>query len=97
MMSTKAEELLVSAIQAFNSYHSPDITAQLVSIDDNTALIRFRSSLPEKNVYDYFEDLRIEVENRTAVPFNILDIKHESDAFLVKFNLAYILKAKLIE
>ena len=86
------KDMLTAAIQAFNSYHSPEVTAQLVSIEEDTALIRFEASVDEKTIYDYFEDLRIEVENRAAVPFNILDIKRDGDAFVVKFNLAYMLK-----
>lgn len=86
----KIEKTINSAIEEFNKYHSPEVHAELANVNKEFAIIKFNGpACSGCGAYDYFEDLRIEVENTTGKPFNILKIDEDGSNFLVKFDLKW--------
>lgn len=86
----KIEKIIDSAIGEFNKYHSPEVHAELKNVNKQFAVIKFSGpACSGCGAYDYFEDLRIEVENATGRPFKVLKIDEDGSNFLVKFDLKW--------
>ena len=72
------------AVEKFNTYRSPEATAEVVEIKEREALVKFFGIFCVScGVFDYFEDLAIEADAE------ILDYEEGDDGFLVKYRLKF--------
>ena len=86
----KVEKTISSAIERFNKNYGEEIRAELAEVGKESAVVKFSGPVcggPE--AYDYFEDLRVEVESGSNRPFEILHIDKDGGNFLVKFDLKF--------
>ncbi len=83
------KEKIELGINKFNRYRSPEAIAKLVNVRSNE--IRVKISGPfciSCGLYDYFDDLRIELKESIGSNLEIRDVKEETkDSFLVCFIL----------
>ncbi|MEM1986688.1 MAG: hypothetical protein QXG36_02645 [Nitrososphaeria archaeon] len=82
------ENLVFSAIEEYNKYHSPEATVELIEFGNNFLSVKFYGPFCNScGVNEWFEDFRIELENRGVKTF-IIEIKEiGNQTFLVNFVL----------
>jgi hypothetical protein len=52
--------ILENAVTEYNKYHSPEVKAKLVSLNEKTFIIEFKGSFCQTcGFYDYFDDYKI--------------------------------------
>lgn len=77
------EEKLSAAITEYNKYHAPEAVAELVQVHDNWFSVFFSGSFCRScGIYDYFDDLRILLED-LGVKTRIERFKEYDEGFLV--------------
>ncbi len=78
-------DVLEAAIQSFNRYHSPEARAELYQTRNGVVIIKFIGHYCKScGVYDWFDDLRIEME-RNGLIAEIKNIKEIENGHVVTF------------
>jgi len=82
-------EKIKKGVEKFNRYRSPEATASIVDIKGDKIEVKVNGPFCRTcGFYDYFDDLRIELESSTGINFEIEDVNEESeDSYIVKFVL----------
>jgi len=72
-------------IKEFNKWRSPEAKAKLISIENGKIKVKFSGPFCLScGIYDYFEDLRIFLEEK-KIKVKIEKIEEKEDGFLVTF------------
>ncbi|MEM2955080.1 MAG: hypothetical protein QW625_03990 [Candidatus Nanoarchaeia archaeon] len=81
------KKLVLSAIEEYNKCHSPEATAELKEIGKNFSVIKFFGPFCRScGVYEWFEDFRIEIEEKIKFPVKIKEIREgKNESYVVKF------------
>jgi len=76
-----------AAIEEFNKYRSPEALAKLMDVGEGFAVIGFSGPLCRScGLYDYFDDLKIELEKKMGGPIEISKIEGgESEGYIVTY------------
>ncbi len=75
------------AIRKFNKYRSPEAKAKLLSLDDKEIVVDLSGTFCQTcGFYDYFDDLRIFLEER-SIKAEILEIKEKIDGATISFGI----------
>ncbi len=79
---------ILKAIENFNEIRVPEAKAELIEFKDKKFLVKFSGYMCYTcGVYDYFEDLVIELEN-LGVKSKIEEYKRFNDYFLVEYQMS---------
>jgi len=84
-------EALRRAIANFNRYRSPEVTAEIVSFDNNELYVRFQGTLLCRTcgLSDYFEDIIFELDPSSPISLTLLDFKEQEDSYLARYRVTY--------
>jgi len=75
------------AVRKFNKYRSPEAKAKLLRLEEKEVVVDFTGTFCRTcGFYDYFDDLRIFLEER-GIKAEILEIKEKIDGATVSFSL----------
>lgn len=81
------KERVEEAIEEFNRYRSPEVSAKLLKISEGSFLVDFsRPFCLTCGFYDYFDDLRFTLEDR-GVKARISKIEEKEGGAIVEFSL----------
>ena len=84
--------LVIDAIETYNRYRSPFITAKLVEVRGNFLTIDFDGAFCRScGVYDYFEDFIYELIDQVDVQMEILSYEPQRPE---SFRVKYLVKGK---
>lgn len=84
-MKKKIRVIIEKAIDEYNKYRSPEATARILSIDQKFLEIEFTGSFCHTcGVYDYFDDLKILLEN-VGIKTKIVEVKEIDEGTIVNF------------
>ena len=82
------EKALSDGVRDFNDYRAPKVTARLKSCDGKSFAIEFRGSFCETcGFYDYFDDLRIVLEDEFSLRTEIAEVEEVPGGANVRFTL----------
>jgi hypothetical protein len=90
-MGTNLNELVLKAIEVYNRYRSPEATAKLVSVEEDSLVIEFEGAFCLScGVRDYFEDFICELEDLNS---NIrVEIKETDQSGPQSFRVCYVVE-----
>ena len=76
-----------AAIEEFNKYRSPEAVAKLIDVGEGFTVIGFSGPFCRScGLYDYFDDLKIELEEKMGGPIEISKIEGgESEGYLITY------------
>lgn len=81
------KELVLRAIKEYNKYRSPEVTAELLSMGRDTFEVRFTGPFCYScGYYDYFEDLRLELEE-LGLRTKIVEVREIVEGAVVRFEV----------
>ncbi|TFG15601.1 hypothetical protein EU537_00845 [Candidatus Thorarchaeota archaeon] len=84
------EELIQRAIKEFNEYRVPEIEAKLKKHQEGSFVIEFTGTFCQTcGFYDYFEDLRLLLENDFGVRTRIKHIEEITTGADVEFEFLF--------
>jgi len=88
-MKNHLKSVINTSIKEFNKYRGAEIQAKLISSDKNTFTIRFCGSFCYTcGLVDYFEDLKLLLQEKTGLKFKIQDYREsDQDTYLVKYSI----------
>ena len=83
----KSRRQAEAAVEEFNKYRSPEAVAKIVEFSKGQATIELSGPFCMScGVYDYFDDLRIELEKKMGGPIEISKTEGgESEGYLVTY------------
>lgn len=65
-----------AAIEEFNKYRSPEAVAKLIDASGDLAIVKFSGPFCRGcGLYDYFDDLKIELERELGTEVEVLKIE----------------------
>lgn len=80
-------ERVMDAVEEYNRYRAPEAVARLLRIDDRSMTLEFTGSFCATcGFYDYFDDLRVMLEER-GLRCRVSSIKETEDGTIVEFVL----------
>jgi hypothetical protein len=83
----KLKKIIEDAINEYNKYRSPEANAKLLKIEKHGFQVDFTGSFCRTcGFYDYFDDLRIILENK-GLRTRITKIEEKNEGALVAFSL----------
>jgi len=76
-----------AAIEEFNKYRSPEAVAKLVDVGEGFTVIELSGPFCRScGLYDYFDDLKIELEEKMGCPIEISKIEGgEGEGYLITY------------
>jgi len=78
------KNLIKSALEEYNKYHSPEATVKLVKLSKNFIVVKVSGPFCRTcGVYDWFDDFRVELE-RKGLKFEIKKYKQKNETFVVE-------------
>jgi hypothetical protein len=81
------ERRVKEAIRVFNKYRSPEANAKLIKFDKKKIVVDFTGTFCRTcGLYDYFDDLRIFLEEK-GVKSKVSKIKEKENGAIVSFSL----------
>ncbi len=79
--------ILKNAVREYNKYHSPEATAKLVSMNDESFTIEFTGSFCQTcGFYDYFEDYTVLLKEK-GLEVAIDEINETDEGAVVTFEV----------
>jgi superoxide reductase len=86
-ITDRLKELIEDAVEEYNKYRSPEANAKIVRIEKHCFQVDFTGSFCRTcGFYDYFDDLRIILENK-GLRTRITEIEEKDDGALVTFTI----------
>lgn len=87
MKSQYLRGIIEKAIEEYNKYRSPEVTAKLLSLNRNFFEIEFKGYFCYTcGFYDYFDDLKILLEDLN-IKTKIIEIIEKDEGAIVKFSV----------
>lgn len=81
------EEIINDTIEEYNRYHSPEVKAKLVKIENKKFIIEFRGTFCLTcGFYDYFDDLVYMLEDK-GLKVKITSIEEIEDGGIVEYRI----------
>ncbi|MEM3421784.1 MAG: hypothetical protein QW315_05970 [Candidatus Hadarchaeum sp.] len=75
-----AREYISRAFDEFNRWHNPEALAKLTKLDENLIVAELSGPFCRTcGLYDYFDDLKIELEKVVGKPLEILELDSDGD------------------
>jgi len=76
-----------AAVEEFNKYRSPEAVARLIELGEGQVKIELSGPFCRGcGLYDYFDDLKIELEEKMGGPIEISKIEGgESEGYLITY------------
>lgn len=83
----KPRRQVEAAVEEFNKYRSSEVVAKIIEFSEGQATIELSGPFCVScGVYDYFDDLRIELEKKTNASFEISKIEGgEGEGYLITY------------
>lgn len=85
----KMKKIVSSALREFNRWHGAEAIARLISVEKSLIRIELKGPFCRTcGLYDYFDDLRLELEKSLENPVDIAEAEADGDeSFLVVFQV----------
>lgn len=85
--NSRIKGLVSRAIEEYNKYRSPEVTAELVSLSDEEFEVRFMGYFCYTcGYYNYFDDFRLELED-LGLKTEIVEVREFAGGAVVKFKV----------
>ncbi|MHA1209320.1 MAG: hypothetical protein ACTSSA_07310 [Candidatus Freyarchaeota archaeon] len=88
MSGESLRKVVEDAVEEYNRYHSPEATARLISISDDSVIIDFRGPYCRTcGFYDYFEDFRYTLLDH-GVKSEMSEVEETEEGAVVTFSVS---------
>jgi hypothetical protein len=82
-MNTKVP--ILAAIEEYNKYHAPEAVAKLIEAGGGHAAIALSGPFCRTcGLYDYFDDLRLELQKKVDEKVKIIEVGSSEEGYLLK-------------